>query len=50
MIMMVTVLYTPFQNGSLYAVHTLAEHGADLKVVDENGMGVVHYAARVGAA
>lgn len=34
--------------GSLYVVHILAEAGADVDVVDDEGKSCAHYAAEAG--
>ena len=37
------------QGGSLYAVYSLVESGANVRAVDEGGRSAMHLAAQVGA-
>ena len=37
------------QSGSLYAVHTLSEYGANMKTEDLYGRTLMHHAASIGA-
>ena len=39
----------PLQGGSLCAVHTFVEGGANVRVVDDGGRGAMYHAAQVGA-
>ena len=41
--------YCLLKVGSLYAVHTLCECGADPRAVDQAGQTTLHHAAKCGA-